>query len=88
MIQPITSTTQLVFNCDINEFEPHVLLAAIKAQHSHTIKEWLRHHCDIDPDTFEGGFDNWWGMGSVTVYELGLQFTFHYTQEMVVVTIK
>ena len=55
--------------------------------HRTKLVAWLEEKCGIDPNTYEGGIKDWWGLGSVTLYELGLEFNFHYKEGQIVMTI-
>ena len=41
----------------------------------------------INPTSFEGGIDSWWGLGSVMLFELDIQPTLTYTGYKVMLTI-
>lgn len=56
----------------------------ILAEHFKTNREdvlaWLQSlFPNINFETYEGGIDQWFGLGSVTLWELGLEFNFKYT---------
>jgi len=76
------------FICDLNEFEPSKVLDILKDKCNELIRKWLEaRFTDINLDEFEDGFDSWWGMGSVTMCELELQFNFNYSQSVMTVEI-
>lgn len=84
----MTVTDHLMFTCDVGEFDPRQLLDMIGDRYATEIKQWLREKFKpIDVEKYEGGFDAWWGMGSVTLFELGLKFNFYYDQRVVVVSV-
>lgn len=37
---------------------------------------------------YEGGFKDWWGFGSVTLWEMGLEFTFKVNEDGIVVSVE
>ena len=83
-----SSRERLQFVCDLNEFDPVILLQLLDQYAEPIIFRWIASKFpDLDLDTYEGGFDSWWGMGSVTMFELGLDFTFAYSRDTVTVTI-
>ena len=65
---------------------------------SATFKDFLKEHkqeiykhmsdtYDINPFTFEDGVDNWFGLGSVLLFELGMRPTIQYSAEEVILTL-
>jgi hypothetical protein len=71
----------ILFEFDINEFEPHELIKAAVAHFKTEIEQWLIKTYDADVLTGEGynGIEDWFGMGSYAIMELGLKFDFHYS---------
>jgi hypothetical protein len=52
------------------------------------VYKWLKDRCNINPETYEGGFDSWWGLGSVTLCQLRLKFTLHCEEDRITITVK
>jgi hypothetical protein len=76
----------LVADMQCNEFDSSKLLDLLKEHCSELLLTYLR-GLGIDPLTFEDGYDQWWGMGSVTMFELDLKFNFDHAYDSVKVKI-
>ncbi len=56
--------------------------------HRDEVIEWFSEQFpELDMNTYEGGIDEWFGLGSVTLFELGLEFHVKYTARKVEVAI-
>jgi len=66
-----------------NEFTLGQIIEMAWAQHELTIKQWFISEFDNTILDFEGGIDSWFGtgMGSVSLYELGLKYSFQVHDE-------
>lgn len=45
-------------------------------QHKPQIREWFNQLLSVSIDTYEGGIEGWFGLGSVLLYELGVVVNF------------
>jgi len=81
----------LIAEFDLNDLqtaEPNHLLKLILTTKEDAVKKFLTAKFpDIDFDTYEDGFHNWWGMSSVFGHELGLGMTINIHYNKVEVTI-
>ena len=81
--------SRLRFTVDINEFELQGLMDAIILHFRDEVIEHINRTRHVDCLTFEGGIDSgWFGLGSVTLYELSLRVNFEYSDGPVIVTMR
>jgi hypothetical protein len=88
MTEPLTPYTFKVSLDDGNYTDVDYILQEHLRTNRESVFEWFKKELpEIDLLEYEGGIDDWWGMGSVTMWELGLEFTFKYSCDGLVVTI-
>jgi hypothetical protein len=80
---------QMKFEFNINEFEPNKLIKAATTYFKPQIESWLISKFDKGVLTNGGcnSIEEWFGMGSYALMELGLKFNFHYSYSQTVMTI-
>jgi hypothetical protein len=77
---------QMKFEFNINEFEQSKLIIAATTYFKPQIESWLISKFDKDVLT-NGGIEEWFGIGSYALMELGLKFNFYYSCSQTVMTI-
>lgn len=62
---------------------------SVLSQHRQSIINYIESQVvgDIDLETYEGGIDNWFGLGSVMLYELSYEPKLEFTQQQVHLTL-
>lgn len=79
---------EVIFECDLNEFELSTLMSEILKHCRSELIGWLRQKFGETVDQDEDGIDNWWGFGSYTMYELCLKIDVKYSDGPTVLVIK
>lgn len=70
-------------------FSHETALNALLARHKRDIVGFIEKNFYVENCSFyEGGIDEWWGIGSVTLFELGIRFSFHYVADKTIIYIK
>jgi len=61
-----------------NDLTLSVITELAWTQHKPQIREWFQNLLidGYDIDTYEGGIEDWFGLGSVMLYELGVSVNF------------
>lgn len=89
LVEIVTGEDAVIISCDlVNDktmicavIEPGcvdwgVILSEMLTRFGDDVLEFLAHHYpDLDMHEYEGGVNYWWGIGSVTIDELGLSFS-------------
>jgi len=57
-------------------------------EHKQEIYEYIAKQHDVNPFTYEGGVDTWFGLGSVMLYELCLEPSIEWKADEVTLTIR
>ena len=66
---------------------PNDVLKHVLDKAGHIVKPWLVERFGEDVLEMEGGIDQWWGLGSVAMFELGINFGFIYDSSAIGVAI-
>ena len=87
-----TPYTEVKFVCNMDyesgELSTDQLLKNILKEYRKEVLAFLTTLFDEDWNTYEGGIDSWWGLGSVFLYELGLSCTVKYSSNGITITIE
>jgi hypothetical protein len=72
-------------NFDINV---NSLMKRILSEKRETVINYINNNYNINCETFEGGIDDWFGIGSVTMCELGMQVKLVLNEEYIELTLE